>query len=211
MKIGNLSQTIVTVPDFFQKPYHGNHDYSFLYPPIKSYKGKLFKESDYLGHPLITNMNFNRNFRHEPFPRTFIYKYPISNEIKNHDCFPKIVFEPMKLESYIEKPYLEKLKDDEMCKTMQTHISQLTKKLSRRQNLSIETKAYQKTDELFCSTMRDKVNSLSLVKPEIKKQIEKRHSNIRTKDNYDRGLRARKTMKETFYGFGENLPNINYI
>ena len=79
MKIGNLSCSVITVPDFFLLSKQPTDN--VLQVPCPYQKYNVFREKDFFRFSPLANLNFNRNRKLQLGESNYIYKAPTFEQL----------------------------------------------------------------------------------------------------------------------------------
>ena len=192
MKYGNVSHTIIRIPQFFYGTKNRNLE-TFMIPPFKKY----YKEKDLINNPNELNFNNNRKI------------ISCSKEEKNHYSSPEMTFES----TINTSPYLKKhnkLFDNYTKYNSYSNIfssycnynNNINNKLFLFRNSPTNEKFFNSNnsnlhgEDLFHQTLRDKVLSLHLISDKTKL--------LYTNKNWC--IEGEKSFERTF----KNSPKISF-
>ena len=183
MKIGNLSCSVINVPDFFLLSKQPTDN--VLQVPCPYQKYNVFREKDFFRFSPLASLNFNRNKRLKVGESNYIYKPPTFEEL-------------------LGIRYEEKEKETESEKEKNTHTEESFKKktkteptkLNMTKDLLIKTNLSNPSSEKeFSNTIRTNMNYLLYkINQDIKNydenafKLKGNNSNILGRRDYDRIL-----------------------
>ena len=192
MKYGNVSHTIIRIPQFFYGSKNRNLE-TFMIPPFKKY----YKEKDLINNPNELNFNNNRKI------------ISCSKEEKNHYSSPEMTFES----TINTSPYLKKhnkLFDNytkynsysNIFSSYHNYNNNTKNKCFLFKNNSNNEKIFNSSnstlygEDLFHQTLRDKVLSLNLISDKTKLLYTNKNWCIEGKKTFERSFK--KFPKLTF-------------
>jgi hypothetical protein len=148
MKIGNLSRSVIKVPDFFLLSKDPTENVLQVPCPYRKYN--VFREKDFFRFSPLASLNFNRNKRLKVGESNYIYKPPTFEEL-------------------LGIRYEEKEKETESEKEKNTHTEESFKKktkteptkLNRTKDILVKTTLSNPSSvEEFSNTVRTNMNNL---------------------------------------------------
>ena len=192
MKYGNVSHTIIRIPQFFYGTKNRNLE-TFMIPPFKKY----YKEKDLINNPNELNFNNNRKI------------ISCSKEEKNHYSSPEMTFES----TINTSPYLKKhnkLFDNytkynsysNIFSSYHNYNNNTKNKCFLFKNNSNNEKIFNSSnstlygEDLFHQTLRDKVLSLHLISDKTKLLYTNKNWCIEGEKTFERSFK--KFPKLTF-------------
>jgi len=192
MKYGNVSHTIIRIPQFFYGTKNRNLE-TFMIPPFKKY----YKEKDLINNPNELNFNNNRKI------------ISCSKEEKNHYSSPEMTFES----TINTSPYLKKhnkLFDNytkynsysNIFSSYHNYNNNTKNKCFLFKNNSNNEKIFNSSnstlygEDLFHQTLRDKVLSLNLISDKTKLLYTNKNWCIEGEKTFERSFK--KFPKLTF-------------
>ena len=192
MKYGNVSHTIIRIPQFFYGTKNRNLE-TFMIPPFKKY----YKEKDLINNPNELNFNNNRKI------------ISCSKEEKNHYSSPEMTFES----TINTSPYLKKhnkLFDNYTKYNSYSNIFSsyhnynnntknkcfLFKNNSNNEKIFNSSNSILYGEDLFHQTLRDKVLSLNLISDKTKLLYTNKNWCIEGEKTFERSFK--KFPKLTF-------------
>lgn len=219
MKIGNLSQTLVRPPHFFINPNGKIEEINTFRIPRQTANKRYFRERDFIKCPLLSTVNYNRNYRHRilnqsPFKTEDIF-LPLTVTTSTQRNSTGGLSQMGKLTDYMKRTNLSKLSCEEFHNTMQTNVTKLLRKINRDkmgQNEMTErtdglfvTNKFPKTtmscvqdkEMEFSKTLNKKIRSLALISPEVKRQITYRNRSFRGLMNYEKEISQTPSFRDT--------------
>jgi len=192
MKYGNVSHTIIRIPQFFYGTKNRNLE-TFMIPPFKKY----YKEKDLINNPNELNFNNNRKI------------ISCSKEEKNHYSSPEMTFES----TINTSPYLKK--HNKLCDNYTKYNSYsnifssyhnynnntknkcfLFKNNSNNEKIFNSSNSTLYGEDLFHQTLRDKVLSLNLISDKTKLLYTNKNWCIEGEKTFERSFK--KFPKLTF-------------
>ena len=219
MKIGNLSQALVRPPHIFINPNGKIDEINTFRIPKQSINKRYFRERDFIKCPLLSSMNYNRNYRHRilnqpPFKTEEIF-LPLTVTTSSQRNSTGGLSQMGKLTDYMKRTNLSKLSNEEFHNTMQTNVTKLLKKINadkigqnemteRTEGLFVTNKfpkttmsCLQDKEMEFSRTLNKKIRSLALISSEVKRQISYRNRCFRGLTNYQKEISQTPSFRDT--------------
>lgn len=139
MKLGNVSQTVIRTPNFFINPSTKKANLNTFDLPYTFKRKPLFREREYLSHPLLSSINTSRNFRQfrpsQPnFPNPCMFPLlTTSHSTFNNDIHstPNSSVYAAKSTDLMKSTHISKETQNEFRHTHQANIDSLLNKINR--------------------------------------------------------------------------------